>query len=322
MKKIAVLTRDCAGVNAAIRSVVRSATFRGLDVVGVMRGYDGLMDNHLIPLDQQAVSGIISRGGTILKTARARRFTTVEGQKKALETIRKNHLDGMIVIGGNGSLTGAHVLAGTYGFPVVGIPATIDNDVNGVDMTIGTDTAINVALDSIDKIRDTVTSLERIYVVEVMGRECGYLALHVAIAGGCEEVMIPEQKSDIKAMCDEISAGEAKGKGSWIVVVAEGIAKAHEVAKEITDRTGLETRSVVLGHVQRGGSPTAFDRMLAAHLGDFAVETLLAGKTDCCVGRKDSTLITIPLSEAIKGKTFDVAGAYRLIQILSQRVQK
>jgi len=316
MKKIAVVTRDCAGINAAIRSVVRAATGLGLDVMGVMRGYDGLMEDDLVPLDRKAVAGIISRGGTILKTARAQRFKSVEGQKKALESVKKHEIDGMIVIGGNGSLAGAHVLAG-YGIPVVGVPATIDNDVSGVDMTIGTDTAINVAMDAVDKIRDTVNSLQRIFVVEIMGRECGYLALQVAMAGGCEEVMIPERENDLDAMCAEIMAGETLGKASWIIIVAEGTGKAHEVAEAITAKTGFETRSAVLGHIQRGGSPTAFDRILAGRLGSFAVETLLAGKTDCCVGRSGDRMFTLPLTEAIKGRRFDAEGAYRLMKMLS-----
>ena len=317
MKKIGLLTRDCAGVNAAIRSVVRTAVSSDIDVVGVLRGYDGLIDGDIIPLNRQSVSGIINRGGTILKTARSQRFCTEQGQKQAVDTIRNHNIDGLIVIGGNGSLTGAHLLATSYGIPVVGIPATIDNDVNGVDLTIGADTAINVALDAVDKIRDTVSSLERIFIVEVMGRSCGYLALQVALAGGCEEVLLPEQGFDIEMMCKEITAGNVHGKASWIIIVAEGTAKAQDIASIITEKTGLETRVAVLGHIQRGGSPNAVDRILAARLGNFAVEVLLDGATDCCVGLKDDMLFTLPLEVAIQHKKLEVESFYKLIKILT-----
>ena len=317
IKKIGLLTRDCAGVNAAIRSVVRTAVSCDIDVVGVLRGYDGLIDGDIISLNRQSVSGIINRGGTMLKTSRSQRFCTEQGQKQAVETIRNNTIDGLIVIGGNGSLTGAHLLATRYGIPVVGIPATIDNDVNGVDLTIGADTAINVALDAVDKIRDTVSSLERIFIVEVMGRSCGYLALQVALAGGCEEVLLPEQGFDVELMCNEIVAGNTHGKTSWIVIVAEGTAKAQDIADIITAKTGLETRVAVLGHIQRGGAPSAVDRILAARLGNFAVEVLLDGATDCCVGLKDDRLITLPLGVAIQNKKLEVESFYKLIKILT-----
>ncbi|MGZ5488179.1 MAG: ATP-dependent 6-phosphofructokinase, partial [Candidatus Aminicenantales bacterium] len=222
MTKIAVLTRDCGGVNAAIRAVVRTAVAHGLLVEGVMRGYQGLIRGDFVPLDRRSVSNIIGLGGTILKTAREESFFTVEGQQEALAQVRARGIDGLIVIGGNGSLTGARILAERHGFPVVGIPATIDNDVPGVDYAIGTDTAVNVALDALDKIRDTATSLERIFVVEVMGRKCGWLAMQVALAGGCEEVLLPEKDVPIAALCQEIKEGRALGKASWIIVVAEG----------------------------------------------------------------------------------------------------
>lgn len=317
MKKIAILTRDCAGVNAAVRSVVRTAISFHIDVIGVLRGFDGLIDGDLIPLNRRSVSGIINQGGTILKTARAERFYTDEGQHKAVETIRSNDIDGLIVVGGNGSLSGAHLLATRYTVPVVGIPATIDNDINGVDFTIGTDTAINVALDAVDKIRDTVTSLERIFIVEVMGRTCGYIALQVALAGGCEEVLFPEQAFDIQTMCQEIDAGTTRGKASWIIIVAEGTAKAQDVASIITERTGLETRVAVLGHIQRGGRPTAFDRVLASRLGNYAVDVLQRGGTNLCVCVNNNVLCTISLSEAIKHKNLDPTSTYRLIKILT-----
>ncbi|MBU2266244.1 MAG: 6-phosphofructokinase [Candidatus Omnitrophica bacterium] len=317
MKKIAVITRDCAGVNAALRSVVRSASAKGVEVLGVMRGYDGLIDADLMSLDRRAVSGIINRGGTILKTSRSLRFKSANWQKQAVMTIRDQRIDGLIVIGGNGSLTGAHILASRYSIPVVGIPATIDNDVNGVTMTIGADTAINVALDALDKIRDTATSLERIFVVEVMGRNCGYIALRVALAAGCEDVIIPERKFNLKKISENIVEGNIRGKRSWITIVAEGKAKASKVDSEITRLTGLETRIVVLGHVQRGGSPTAFDRILAARYGHFAVSVLLKGKTDCCVALRNDQLTTVSLAKAIQKKDIEASEYYRLIQILT-----
>ena len=317
MKKIAILTRDCAGVNAAIRSIVRTASKYHIEILGVIKGYDGLVDGNFVPLNRRSVSGIINQGGTILKTARSKRFFIESEQKKAVQTIKNNNIDSLIVIGGDGSLRGAHVLATRYNIPVVCIPATIDNDVNDVDLTIGADTAANVALDALDKIRDTATSLERIFIVEVMGRNCGYIALQVALAGGCEEVLVPEQDINIDAMCEEIKAGNAKGKVSWIVIVAEGKAKGHDIANIITQKTGLETRVAVLGHIQRGGHPTAIDRTMAARLGNYAVDVIQQGKTDYCVALKDSQLVTIPLEIAVQPKEIDVHSYYTLIKLLT-----
>jgi len=317
MKKIAILTRDCAGVNAVIRSVVRTACDYNIEVVGILKGYDGLIDGELIPLNRRSVSGIINLGGTILKTTRSKRFLTESGQKQAVKNIHDNGIEGLIVVGGNGSLTGAHILATKYNIPTIGIPATIDNDINGVDLTIGADTAVNVALDAVDKIRDTAKSLERIFIVEVMGRYCGYIALQVALAGGCEEVLIPEKELDIERMCSEIEDGNAQGKLSWIIIVAEGRANAQDVANAITKKTGFETRVAVLGHIQRGGSPTAVDRILAARLGNYAVDVLRNGQTDKCVGLKDEKLFTIPLEVAIQKKEIEVDDYYKLLKILT-----
>ena len=317
MKKIGILTRDCAGVNAAIRSVVRTASNYDIEVVGIMKGYNGLIDGEIIILDRRSVSGIINRGGTVLKTSRSKRFFTEEGQEKAVKTIHENGIDGLIVIGGNGSLTGAHILASKYNVPIVGIPATIDNDVSGVYSALGADTAVNVAIDALDKIRDTATSLERIFIVEVMGRKCGYIAMQLALAGGCEEVMVPEMEIDIDKMCMEIQEGNKKGKVSWIVIVAEGKAKAHDIAKIISEKTNLETRVLVLGHIQRGGRPTAADRILAARLGNYAVEVLKDGGTDQCVTMNEDELSTIPLNIAIQAKEIDAQGYYKLIKILT-----
>jgi len=317
MNKLAILTRDCAGINATIRSIVRTATDQHIEVVGVRKGYDGLIDGDFMPLDRRSVSGIINRGGTMLKTARSQRFFTESAQQQAVHQLNTHHIEGLIVVGGNGSLTGAHLLASTYHIPVVGIPATIDNDISGVDLTIGADTAVNVALDALDKIRDTATSLERIFIVEVMGRSCGYLALQVALAGGCEEVLVPEQDMDIDRMCTEITQANKRGKVSWIVIVAEGRAKGQDIANIITSRTGLETRVAVIGHIQRGGRPTARDRIMAARLGNYAVHVLNEGQTDCCVAMYNNELITVPLEQAIQPKSIDVQSYYALIKLLT-----
>lgn len=317
MKRVGVLTRDCAGVNACIRAVVRTACIYDMEIVGIFRGYEGLINGELKVLNRRSVSGIINRGGTILKTARSKAFLTEEGQLKAVRTIKENNIHSLIVIGGNGSLAGAHLLATKHSIPVVGIPATIDNDVNGIELSIGADTAVNVALDALDKIRDTATSLERIFVVEVMGRDCGWIALQVALAGGCEEVLLPEEDFDIHRMCEEIVKGNQKGKVSWIVIVAEGKAKAHEIGEKITEITGLETRVVVLGHLQRGGSPTRLDRVLAARLGNFAVQLINEGKTGVCVGVRDREPVRLPLEEVIKPKEIEVDNYYKLIKILT-----
>ncbi len=317
MKRIGILTRDCAGVNACIRAVVRSAAATGVEVRGIIRGYQGLINGDLKTLDRRAVSGIINQGGTILKTARALRFKTRPGQLRALETITENKLDGLIVVGGNGSLTGAHILASKYSIPTVGVPATIDNDVNGVGMAVGADTAVNVAMDALDKIRDTATSLERIFVVEVMGRDCGYIALRVALAGGCEEVILPEKNYDIRKICAAIVEGNIQGKVSWIIVVAEGKAKAADIAGKINKITGLETKTVVLGHIQRGGSPSAFDRILAARYSNYAFNLLKNGRSDCCVTLKNEKLTSIPLATAIKHKDIGINSYYGLIKILT-----
>jgi len=317
VERVAVLTRDCAGVNAAIRSVVRTACSKDVEVLGVLKGYDGLIDCRFAPLGVRSVSGIINQGGTILKTARSNRFFDEKYQEQAVKNIHENSIDGLICIGGNGTLSGAHVLATKYKMPVVGIPATIDNDITGVDLCLGADTAVNVALDALDKIRDTATSLERIFVVEVMGRSCGYLALQLALAGGCEEVLIPELDVDVNRMCNEIQEGNSRGKVSWIVIVAEGKAKAHDIASVIGEKTGLETRVAVLGHMQRGGRPTATDRLMAARLGNYAVEVLMNGLTDHCVAVKDSELTVVPLGVAVQPKEIDIKGYYRLIKLLT-----
>jgi 6-phosphofructokinase 1 len=319
MKRIAVLTTggDAPGMNAAIRAVVRYGISKGLEVMGVYRGYAGLINEDLKLLDHRSVSGIVGLGGTILKTERCPEFKTSEGQEKAYQTIKKYAIDGLIIIGGNGSFTGANEFYKKYKVPCIGIPASIDNDINGIDVTIGSDTAMNTALDAIDKIRDTATSMERIFVIEVMGRYSGYIALQVALAGGCEEVIIPERKFDLPSICHEIVNGNIRGKVSWIIIVAEGAGSAEKIAKEITGITSLETRPVVLGHIQRGGRPTAFSRNLALNLGQAAVDSILKGEADKAVGLKCGKIITVDLEYAITKKDIEVDKLYNLIKILT-----
>jgi 6-phosphofructokinase 1 len=304
-------------MNAAIRAVVRYGTNHGLEVMGVFRGWWGLINEELKLFNHRSVSGIISQGGTILKTQRCLEFQTKEGQDRAYETIKKNKIEGLIVIGGNGSFTAAHAFNKDYNVPCIGIPASIDNDINGIDMTIGTDTAVNTALAAIDNIRDTATSMERVFVVEVMGRECGYIALSVALAGGCEDVIIPEIKYDLGDMCHSIVNGNIRGKVSWIIVVAEGAAHAADIAKQINEKTTLETRTVVLGHIQRGGRPTAVSRELALNYGQAAVDCLLRGEADKAVGLRCGEIITIPLEQTTTKKHLKIESFYKLIKELT-----
>lgn len=319
IKKIAVLTTggDAPGMNPAIRSVVRYGISQKLEVMGVFRGWWGLINEELKSLNQRSVSGIIGQGGTILKTGRCAEFRTEEGQKRAYETIKKNNIDALVVIGGNGSFAASHEFYKKFNIPCIGVAASIDNDVNGIDYTIGTDTAINTALDAIDKIRDTATSMERIFVVEVMGRESGFIALTVALAGGCEDVIIPERELDLNAVCHDIVHGNLVGKMSWIIVLAEGAGKADSIARQITDITGLETRTVVLGHVQRGGKPTAFSRDLALNLGKAAVDCLLAGKKDIAVGLTAGKIVEVSFDHAIRKKELKVMDLYKLVKVLT-----
>jgi 6-phosphofructokinase 1 len=319
MKRIGVLTSggDAPGMNAALRSIVRMAIAKNLEVMGIYRGYTGLIEDDVKQLDHRSVSNIINRGGTVLKTSRSQEFMTREGQQRAVETIKKHNIDGLVVIGGDGSYRGAHVLTKDWKIPCIGVPGTIDNDLNGTDYTIGSDTALNTALEAIDKIRDTSTSLERIFVVEVMGRLSGYIALNVALAGGAEQVVIPERPFDIQQMCQEITEGYIRGKASWIVIVAEGVIKAGDVAKKIHENTDLETREVVLGHIQRGGVPTAKDRILAARLGAAAVELLEKGESGKAVGIKADEINVVSFPEALMKKQLKADQICGLIRILT-----
>lgn len=308
---------DAPGMNPAIRSVVRCGVSRGLEVMGVFRGWFGLINEELKVLSHNSVSGIINQGGTILKTGRCPEFEREEIQDRAFNTIKKFGIDGLVVIGGNGSFTAAHYFGTKYNVPCIGIPASIDNDISGIDVTIGSDTAVNTALAAIDNIRDTATSMERIFVVEVMGRDCGFIALSVALAGGCEDVIIPELKPDMDKMYHDIVQGNIRGKVSWIVVVAEGAGKAQDIAKQITEATDLETRAVVIGYVQRGGKPTAFSRDLALRLGEAAVDSLLKGEKDLAVGLCCSRIKNVDFATAIKKKEIRAEYWYNLIKTLT-----
>ncbi|HID95568.1 MAG TPA: 6-phosphofructokinase [Candidatus Latescibacteria bacterium] len=288
MERIGVLTSggDCPGMNAAIRAVVRSGIYHGLSVYGISRGFEGLIHDEVIEMDLGSVGGIMNRGGTILMTARSEEFKTESGMKKAVDVLKKHGIEGLVVIGGDGSFRGAHELSKNWGIATIGVPATIDNDIAGTDYAIGFDTAVNTALEAIDRIRDTASSHRRLFVVEVMGRFSGFLALQTGLAGGAEEVLIPETETDIEDMCSKIVKGYNRGKRSSIIIVAEGdeAGGAFTVAQQIKDKIGFEVRVSVLGHQQRGGSPTALDRVLACRLGAAAVEQLVRGNTDKMLG--------------------------------------
>ncbi|MFH1791468.1 MAG: 6-phosphofructokinase [Candidatus Omnitrophota bacterium] len=300
MKRIAVLTSggDAPGMNACVRSVVRTAVYANLEIFGVMRGYEGLIAGEFMRMDARSVSNIIGKGGTILKTSRSKEFMTKEGRVRAYRQLRKRGIGGLVVIGGNGSFRGAHVLYREHKIKVIGVPGTIDNDVSGSDYTVGCSTALNTALDAIDKIRDTVTSMERIFVVEVMGRKEAYLAVHGGLAGGAEDILFPGNDYSVEDMCDDIKKGHARGKISWIIVVSEGVSNAQDVSSVIHENTGLEVRNVVLGHVQRGGVPVATDRILATVLGAAAVRGIVEGKTDKMVGVESHQVKFVPFTRA------------------------
>jgi 6-phosphofructokinase 1 len=319
LSKIGVITSggDCSGMNAALRSVVRCAIYNDIEVMGFYNAYAGLVRNEKIKMTRRSVSNIVGRGGTILKTERFEEFREAKWQKKAAAVIKKNKLDALLVIGGNGSFTAAHILSKKWGIKTIGIPATIDNDVNGSDFAVGTFTAVNVALEAIDKIRDTATSMERIFVVEVMGRKAGYIAALVGLAGGAEDILLPEKKVDLEKMSQDIKNGRKIGKKSWIIVVAEGAGKGHKIAEDITTRTGFETRVVVLGHVQRGGVPSAFDRELASRFGAKAIDLLLEGKTDKATVVKGDKITSVSFQTAIKPVKREYAELYSLTRILA-----
>jgi len=309
IKRIGVLTSggDSPGMNAAIRSVVRTSAFHGLECTAVYRGYQGLIDGDFKEFNARSVNNIIQKGGTILKSARCEEFRTSEGRKKAFENIQKAGIDALVVIGGNGSLTGAQKLNEEFGFPVMGIPGTIDNDILGTDYTIGFDTAINTVVEAIDKIRDTASSHNRLFFVEVMGRDVGLVALNSGVGAGAEEILIPEQNLGLDRMLESLKHSKESGKSSSIVVVAEGDKTGKNVfeLKEYVEKhlPIYDVRVSVLGHMQRGGSPTCFDRVLASKMGVKAVESLMEGKTNYMIGIENNKMVLTPIDYAISGLT-------------------
>ena len=308
VKSIGVLTSggDAPGMNAAVRAVVRTAIFKGIRVVGIRRGYNGLIDNDIFEMNLRSVSDIIHRGGTVLYTARSPEFKTEEGMQKAVDTCKKEGIDGIVVIGGDGSYRGARDLS-LRGIPCVGIPGTIDNDISSTDYTVGFDTAMNTAMEMVDRLRDTTQSHERGSVLEVMGRRAGYLALQTGIAVGATSILVPEVPFDIdKDIVARMRKTQLSGKKHFIVVVAEGVGGVQELAKEIEARTGIESRATVLGHVQRGGSPTVRDRVMASQMGHHAVELLSQGIGNKVVCFKHDEIISKDIYEALaEQKEFD-----------------
>ena len=319
IKKIGVLTSggDGPGMNAAIRAIVRCALCHGYEVDGIIRGYQGILSEEIIPLNHRSVSNIINRGGTILKTARSKEFGTPEGKRKAVEILKKHHIDALVVIGGDGSYRGACELYEKHGFPVIGLPGTIDNDLTGTDQTIGCHTAVNTALDAIDKIRDTAHSMERVFIIEVMGNKSGYIAMEVALGAGAEDVIVPEREFDYERMVSDIKNGHKRGKISWMIIVAEGAGKAHEISQSVTTMTNLESRFVVLGHVQRGGVPTGQDRILATRLGAHAVKLIKEGQFGKAVGILQDEINVIDLKDATHKEFKHIDDFYDLVKVLT-----
>ncbi|MGM0903394.1 MAG: 6-phosphofructokinase [Bacillota bacterium] len=300
MKRIGVLTSggDAPGMNAAVRAVVRKAIYHDIEVYGVIGGYAGLMSGNIKQLELGSVGDIIHRGGTFLQSARSEEFKTKEGQQKGIEQLKKHGIDGLVVIGGDGSYRGAKALT-EQGFPCVGVPGTIDNDIPGTEFTIGFDTALNTVIDAIDKIRDTASSHERTFIIEVMGRNAGDIALWSGLAGGAETILIPEAEQDIKEIAQRLKSGQERGKKHSIIIVAEGVMSGYEAGKQIKQETDMDTRVTVLGHVQRGGSPTVTDRVLASRLGARAVELLLEDKGGRAVGIEKNQLVDYDIIEAL-----------------------
>jgi 6-phosphofructokinase 1 len=322
MKRIGVLTSggDAAGMNACIRAIVRTGLARGLEVYGIQRGYTGMIGGDMQPLDRRAVANIIQTGGTVLGTSRSEEFKTKEGRAKAVRQLEEGGIEGLVLIGGDGTFRGGTLLQEECGIPVVGIPGTIDNDVYGTDYTIGFDTAVATALDAIDKIRDTAQSQERLFFVEVMGRHTGFITLAVAIAGGAEEMIIPEDPETLDDICHRLEESFKWGKRSAIVVVCEAGQPGRTVgiAEDVSKRLNTPARAVVLGHIQRGGMPTSRDRILASRLGVGAVDALLDGERGVMVGEVDRRVVLTPMAETwSKKKDLDDVGLVKLFRLLS-----
>jgi len=322
MKSIAVLTSggDAPGMNAAIRAVTRYALVNGVEVYGIRRGYCGLIEDEFVELQLSSVANLIQRGGTTLLTARSEEFRTPEGRKKAATNLKKRDIDGLVVIGGDGSFRGAQKLSEEHKVKVVGVPGTIDNDIYGTEATIGFDTAINTALEAIDRIRDTASAHERTFIVEVMGRDCGEIALYVGVGGGAEVISIPEKPTSVLEMAEAVRYSLKRGKLGSLIVVSEAGKPGHsyELAKKLEAEVKSPVRVVVLGHIQRGGTPTARDRAIASALGIGSVRRLIAGRSDLMVGIKGDLVVDTPLSEVVSKKKEIRLDYYEMAQILSK----
>ena len=322
-KRIALLTSggDAPGMNAAIRAVVRACVFHNITPIGISKGYDGLIRGEMQKMNARSVKGIINKGGTILKTARSKDFRNKKGREKAYKSLKENSIDGLIVIGGDGTFTGGLIFSNEFNFPVIGIPATIDNDIFGTSHTIGFDSATNTVMTAIDKIRDTASSHNRLFFIEVMGRDAGHIALNVGVAGGAEEILIPEEDLGLDRLIQSLKRSQKTGKSSSIVVVAEGDNTGENVfqLKEYVEKhlSDYEARVAVLGHMQRGGPPTCFDRVLASRLGVNSVESMINGKNCSMVGLKDNAVVLTPFKKAIKGITKINSELLRVSDIMS-----
>ena len=323
IKKIGVLTSggDAPGMNAAVRSVVRSCVYNNVKITGILFGYQGIIDNKMKPMDARSVNNIINKGGTILKTARCEEFRSENGRKKAYDNIKKNEIDALVVIGGDGTFTGSMIFQKEFSIPIIGIPGTIDNDIYGTQFTIGYDTALNTVVNAIDKIRDTAISHNRLFFVEVMGRDAGHIAINAGIGAGAEEILVPEANMGLERLLESLKRSEKSGKSSSIVVVAEGDKtgkNVFEIASYIEkNMPEYEVRVSVMGHMQRGGSPSCFDRVLASRMGVYAVEKLLSGESNSMIGVINNEMTLCPLEKAIKGKSEINKNLIRVSDILS-----
>lgn len=322
VKKIGILTSggDAPGMNAAIRAVVRTAIYNGLEVNGILRGYQGLIEDDIYWMESRSVANIIQRGGTILKTARCKEFYEYEGRKKAYENLQKRGINGLVVIGGDGSFRGAYQFSKDFNIPCVGIAGTIDKDIFGTDFTIGFDTAVNTAVEAIDKIRDTMEAHDRIFIIEVMGRDAGYIALHSGIATGAENILIPERQTDIEDIIQSLQEKERRKKLVNLIVVAEGdkFGGAEGVQKILNERMPqAEIRICILGHIQRGGSPSCLDRLIASRMGYHAVECLVQGRHNVFIGIQNNQMNYISLSDAVGGKSHIDEEWMKIVKILA-----
>ena len=322
VKKVGVLCSggDSPGMNAGIRAVVRTGIYNGLEMFGVMRGYSGMVEDDIIKMESRSVANIIQRGGTILKTARCKEFFTYEGREKAYKNLKKRGIDALVILGGDGSFRGAQIFSNEFDIPCIGLPGTIDKDIAGTDFTIGFDTAVNTAVEAIDKIRDTADAHDRLFIIEVMGRDAGYIALHSGISTGAENILIPEKKADLNHIISSLQEKEKRKKLVNLIVVAEGeeFGGADELAKVIKEKIPtLETRVCILGHIQRGGSPTCMDRVIASRMGYHAIECLVQERYNVFVGIVNNRMHYIPLNEAVKKKQRISEEWMKIVRILA-----